>query len=115
MAKRIQFSRKKGSKLPPNTVNVARPGKFGNPFNWTDCDPSLSDAERKRLAALDYENWLTKPKWSEYIPESNRQWILDNLHLINDADFVACWCKLDEPCHADVLIRLANKSLLPNC
>lgn len=22
---------------------------------------------------------------------------------------LACWCKLDEPCHADVLLELANK------
>jgi hypothetical protein len=21
---------------------------------------------------------------------------------------LACWCKLDEPCHADVLLELAN-------
>ena len=21
---------------------------------------------------------------------------------------LACWCKLDEPCHADVLLKLAN-------
>jgi hypothetical protein len=22
---------------------------------------------------------------------------------------LACWCKLDEPCHADVLLELANR------
>lgn len=22
---------------------------------------------------------------------------------------LACWCKLDSPCHADVLLKLANK------
>lgn len=30
--KRIQLKRTKGWKLPENTVNVARPGKWGNPF-----------------------------------------------------------------------------------
>lgn len=24
---------------------------------------------------------------------------------------LACWCQLDQPCHADVLLRLANKEL----
>jgi len=23
---------------------------------------------------------------------------------------LACWCPLDKPCHADVLLRLANKA-----
>ena len=32
MPKRIQRSRRKGWRMPPNTVNVARPSKWGNPF-----------------------------------------------------------------------------------
>jgi hypothetical protein len=24
---------------------------------------------------------------------------------------LACWCPLDQPCHADVLLRLANTTL----
>jgi hypothetical protein len=30
---RIQRKRTKGWKMPPNTVSVTRPGKWGNPFN----------------------------------------------------------------------------------
>lgn len=29
---RVQLSRKKGWRMPENTVSVARPGKWGNPF-----------------------------------------------------------------------------------
>jgi Domain of unknown function (DUF4326) len=29
---RVQLSRKKGWRMPANTVNVARPSKWGNPF-----------------------------------------------------------------------------------
>lgn len=32
MPKRIQRKRTKGWRMPPNTVSVTRPGKFGNPF-----------------------------------------------------------------------------------
>jgi hypothetical protein len=27
---------------------------------------------------------------------------------------LACWCKLDEPCHADFLLRLANSRAAKN-
>ena len=29
---RVQLSRRKGWKMPPNTVKVTRPGPWGNPF-----------------------------------------------------------------------------------
>jgi hypothetical protein len=31
----------------------------------------------------------------------------DIRHCLHDKD-LACWCALDEPCHADVLLRIAN-------
>src|SRR5690242_6951114 len=31
---RIQLKRTKGWRMPPNTVKVTRPGKWGNPFNF---------------------------------------------------------------------------------
>ena len=115
MPKRIRLSRKKGSKLPPKTVNVARPSRFGNPFNWKDSLPIYSENESKQHAVIDFERWLDgywsfDPK-SIYpgLYENKRQWILDNLHLIAEADYIACWCKPDEQCHADVLLEIANE------
>jgi len=32
MPKRIQRKRTKGWKMPPNTISVTRPGRFGNKF-----------------------------------------------------------------------------------
>lgn len=32
-----------------------------------------------------------------------------SLHELAGKD-LACWCPLDKPCHADVLLRLANQS-----
>jgi Domain of unknown function (DUF4326) len=31
----------------------------------------------------------------------------DIRHCLRDKD-LACWCALDQPCHADVLLRIAN-------
>lgn len=33
----------------------------------------------------------------------------DVRHELAGAD-LACWCRLDQPCHADVLLELANTS-----
>ena len=45
MPQRYQLSRKRGWRLPPNTISVARPGKYGNPHRMRDRSP----AERLRV------------------------------------------------------------------
>ena len=90
MPERVQLSRKKGWRMPPNTVKVCRPGPWGNPFRagWGFCE-TAQDAVRSFRACMEAE----KPNMSE-------------LHGKN----LACWCKLGDPCHADVLLDLANES-----
>lgn len=106
MPQRIQRKRIKGWKLPDNTIIVTRPGKWGNPFNWKDCDPSFTDSHKKLLAVMDFRRWL-QGKFTDYEIE-RCQWILDNIHTLKDKN-LCCWCKSDESCHADVLLELANK------
>jgi hypothetical protein len=92
--KRIQLSRKKGWRMPPNTVSVARPGKWGNPFRIGDF--AIPDAA---MAVMVF-----------------RQWIVDRMRVGPEqpdpselrGKNLACWCPLDQPCHADVLLELAN-------
>ena len=89
--KRIQRKRTKGWKMTPNTVYVGRPSKYGNPFNGVD-------------AVELYEQYVLKLI-------KNKQGIsiikikLKELRGKN----LACWCPLDKPCHADILLELANK------
>jgi len=105
MPRRIQLSRKKGYRKPIDTINVARPTKWGNPINWQQFSrPDLTEADKKAIAVRDFEEWLNYGTWNY----PNRQWILDHIHELAGKD-LACWCKPDEPCHADVLIRLANE------
>lgn len=100
---RVQRRRVKGWRMPPNTVSVTRPGKFGNPFT-VGCDPSeYSTALPHRcetiedaILCFDYyaRSWvaLTGGRWCEPLRGKN----------------LACYCALDKPCHADVLLRLSN-------
>jgi hypothetical protein len=93
MPRRIQLSRKRGWRKPPNTISVARPSIWGNPFKATEDYP----VER---AIADYEKWLhTDPKGLKILCAAKAELPGKNL---------ACWCKIESPCHADVLLRAMN-------
>jgi hypothetical protein len=95
--KRIQLSRKKGWKLPPNTVVVSRPSKWGNPFR---VDEFLG--KTRAWATNAFRCQLQRQP--ETIKELQQELRGKNL---------ACWCPLNEPCHADILLRLANIIIHP--
>lgn len=37
-----------------------------------------------------------------------KEYILSRLHELRGKN-LACWCPLNQPCHADVLLKLANR------
>ena len=89
--RRVQLSRRKGSRLPPNTVVVARPSAWGNPFRiGARGIKTNADAVRRFQKAF----WMTEVHAAASI-------VLRGKNL-------ACWCRLGEPCHADVLLAMAN-------
>jgi len=75
--------------LPPNTVYVGRPTKWGNPFK-IGVDGNRQEVIRKYRQYL-----LSNPK------------LLGQLEELKGKD-LACWCS-PLPCHGDVLLELANK------
>jgi hypothetical protein len=76
--------------MPPNTVSVARPSKWGNPFSLEEYGRELAvENHRRRLIGLQAIGALD----------------LSELRGKN----LACYCKLGYPCHADVLLELANQ------
>jgi len=102
--KRVQLSRAKGWRMPANTVKVDRTTKWGNPFvvGRDGTRAECVDLFTKLLAGY---VCMTKgdPAASEkylYMARGGH----GNLTGKN----LACWCPLDAPCHADVLLRLAN-------
>lgn len=115
MPERIQLSRKKGWRMPPNTVSVARPGKFGNPFTVYDCIDAGYIGTQVQLAERcvgAFRAWLGphwRENWQGEESERRRSALLASLADLRGKD-LACWCKLDQPCHADVLLELANRA-----
>lgn len=82
--------------MPPNTVNVARPGRFGNPHHIGPCPVCGVDHTREEAIAELRAEIECDPMLAARVREE-----LAGKNL-------ACWCKLGEPCHADVLLELAN-------
>jgi hypothetical protein len=116
MPERIQLSRAKGWRMPENTVKVDRATRWGNPYVvWFDdgeetwlvskasCHwPVSSKAEGTALAVKMFSDWLRDGLAKELYPPG---FMLRDIRGKN----LACWCGLDQPCHADVLLELANQ------
>ncbi|MEU6543937.1 DUF4326 domain-containing protein [Streptomyces sp. NPDC046859] len=112
--RRIQRRRTKGWRLPDNAVIVSRPSRFGNPFTIKDA----IEAEWSNPHSACTENfaeWLRVGTEGGWYSETyrigkqvfDRRRILADLHLLRGKD-LACTCPPDKPCHADVLLKLAN-------
>lgn len=111
---RVQLSRKKGWRMPPNTVSVARPGPFGNPFKVNECRETGFEGTDREIAArcvAAFKAWAFSPywrtNWDGEQSEAKRNKLLSLLPSLQGKN-LACWCRLDHPCHADVLLELAN-------
>lgn len=100
--KRVQLSRAKGWRLPDNTVNVARPGKWGNPFPVGKRGPLGREAVDREGAVGFFRDMLSDP---EMMAETGYPVDITPLRGKN----LACWCPFDgQPCHADILLEIAN-------
>lgn len=99
MPKRIQRSRAKGWRMPSNAVYVGRPTKWGNPFvvgTLSHDDPPQPLTAKEAVELFEHQI-------DEFLDDRDL-----SLEELRGKDLI-CWCKLDEPCHADVLLRLANQ------
>lgn len=79
-----------GSTWPPEPLKG-----FGGSFHSTRTEAAARAVEKYR--------W----RMATDLPAS-RHPAADDLHELRGKN-LACWCPLDQPCHADVLLELANK------
>jgi Domain of unknown function (DUF4326) len=111
--------------MPANTRVVSRPTKYGNPFrvykppagshrpylvDWDrkygeplgafEIIPVKSELDAHEQAVRCFRDWLTAPEQAEMLAEARH--VLAGLNL-------ACWCRLELPCHADVLLDEVNR------
>jgi hypothetical protein len=134
--KRIQLRRTNGWRKPEGAVVVSRPTKFGNPFRAYKCEccdywdvrddngvTYLVNHEyvRQPQVRADRSTWTSREqaqcKAVELYADELTYWVGGRLSW--DPEFakavaglrghdLACWCSLDQPCHADVLLKVAN-------
>jgi hypothetical protein len=98
--KRIQRKRLAGWKMPENTVYVGRPTIWGNPFD-------MSRGETRMSVLTWYRMWLTGKK-NKAGSNLLREKVLAQVYTLRGKN-LACWCPLDQPCHADILLELVNR------
>jgi hypothetical protein len=90
--------------LPAQTI--ARPGKWGNPFVIADVAAEYGlDADAAQIEAIAlYRRWVGGEAGLTDQAPPERDVIVAELRGKN----LACWCKPGTPCHADILIEIAN-------
>lgn len=96
---RIQLSRRKGWRIPNNTVSVARPHFFGNPF-VTATSTNGGNITRPEAVKL----------FKRALVEGRLQFSVTQVKERLEGKNLACWCDPTDglPCHADVLLEVAN-------
>lgn len=100
MPERIQRRRTGGWRMPEGAVYVGRPTAWGNPYRvggyevaGRRCGPVTAQQCVDAYRAL-----FLFAGWGERL----------DVEVLRGRD-LACWCSLEVPCHADVLLELANR------
>lgn len=88
--KRIQRLRTKGWRMPKNTVYVGRPSKWGSPYTIP-----IVYGDREEAVRL----------YVKYLEEMRD---LDEFLSPLVGKNLACWCRLDQKCHANELLLIVK-------
>lgn len=114
--KRIQLRRTKGWRKPEGAIVVALPSKWGNPWRVVPRSRFEATVRTNDAIAGTFELYPRIPRTGAHY------WAMQyyRLHLGEHPELMeaartelrghdlACWCPLDQPCHADVLLELVN-------
>ena len=104
---RIQLRRVKGWRKPEGAVVVSRPTRWGNPWkvgskSWTILPGGRINKEPH--PPLTVEEAIASFRNSIEFDPDKVAYIRTEL----GGKDLACWCPLSAPCHADVLLEIAN-------
>lgn len=95
---RVQLSRRKGWRMPENTLKVDRTTRWGNPFPIGKEGPLGRVAPDAAGAVGFFEDMLRDPEMRQAAGYPSDLSPLRGKSL-------ACWCRMGTPCHADTLLR----------
>lgn len=104
MADRVQLQRTKGWRMPAETVKVDRSTSWGNPWPVGAPGPDGRVAPDAQGAVGLFEDMLADAEKRLDVGYPDPSTIRNQLGGKN----LACWCRAGYPCHADVLLRIAN-------
>lgn len=126
--RRIQRKRTKGWRMPEGAVYVGRPTRWGNPFRVikSTCCPTVDVVDDNGVTYVIDHKWAHARNWSDVNRPGAWKWARGEAVRLFAMDLtegwtpypplselrgkdLACWCPLDQPCHADVLLDLANR------
>jgi hypothetical protein len=95
---RVQLRRSKGWTMPANTVKVDRTTRWGNPF-------SVADSGSVEVAVTNHARWM---RGEIPAPNGEQPPEADAIRAALGGRHLACWCPIGGPCHAELLLRIAN-------
>lgn len=104
LPKLITRKRTKGFKLPPNTLCITRPGRWGNPFE-TAGEFGLG------MAIVTGYNFPYPLFFSSRSDERKMIWIHEHILELCQYDYIACWRKDHSKCHGTILLKYLEAKL----
>ena len=97
---RVQLKRSKGWRMPPGTLKVDRTTRWGNPFGAAACGSAAA-------AVAEHRRWM---RGEVAAPNGAQPPSAAALREALGGRNLACWCPADGPCHADLLLAIANSA-----
>ncbi|OHU60713.1 hypothetical protein BKG82_02245 [Mycobacteroides chelonae] len=129
MPERIQLRRTKGWRKPEGAIVVSRPSRWGNPFRIYHGHSLIGPRWGQARGTWGHINanaciygYVTTSGHMDIQAAVDQFRLLMNVRARDESDRLrewlaplrghdlACWCPLDQPCHGDVLLEIANFS-----
>lgn len=113
---RIQRQRTAGWRMPADAVYVGRPTAWGNPFpvatSGGELFPRDDSVRMFRELVTTGETWFEygedRHRFARGLGVNRRVPTVDDIRRELAGRDLVCWCPLHLPCHADVLLEIAN-------
>lgn len=111
--RRIKRQRAKGWSKPPGAVYVGRGSRYGNPYRveyslrgtWSvyhqgePIHPAFRYDDAVAYSIERYRQWINEPEQADLRAKVRAE--------LAGRDLM-CWCREGDPCHGDVLLKIAN-------